>query len=287
MPKISKPKIVQDIQKEGQKIVDTVQGKPAPSKKTSAMPLNPITKEVMKKTAGMSGGKEGEKDMQKYLDASDENLGNVNTGGPNKPAADLGQSLADKVKGVTDGLGFGGSTSFDVSNSRLRAVDKELGKLRGPKDPFRSRQLSLVDALQAQAEGKGPSLASMQMRQGVEDSLRAQAAMAASQGGRNPLAAMRQANQQAAQARAELAGQTAQLRMKEQQGAREQLASALNQGRTSDINIVGQEGDMAKTEYQGGIDLEKLKYMDEDSRRKALAMVLGGGMGAAAKIFGG
>lgn len=107
-------------------------------------------------------------------------------------------------------------------------------------------QAALAAKLADQADGKGPSLASMQMQQGVAASLKAQQAAAASQRGRfNAALAMRGLGSQAADMQQQAAGQSAMLRMQEQMTARQQLAglsSSMRGQELGEANLSQQAG---------------------------------------------
>lgn len=111
-------------------------------------------------------------------------------------------------------------------------------------DLERSRQVSqqqaeLARALQMQAAGIGPSLAQMQLQQGMERSQAAAQSQLASARGLSPAQAQRMALQQQAGARANLAQQAGMLRLQEQAMKQQQLASLLGQQRGQDITSAG------------------------------------------------
>lgn len=112
-------------------------------------------------------------------------------------------------------------------NERMNAA--QIGR---SDQPFEQGQMGLVNALQQQAAGKGPSLATNQMQQNVEQSLQAAASQQASQRGRvNPALAARNMANQTASANQNAAMQSAQMRMQEQMNAQGQLGNALSQAR--------------------------------------------------------
>lgn len=109
-----------------------------------------------------------------------------------------------------------------------------------------ARQTALADMLQQQAEGKGPSLAQLQLQQATQANNSQAASAIASQRGINPALAARMIMQNQAAANQQAAAQSAQLRMQEQMGARTMLGSALSAQRGQDISQ-----QQANTQRQG------------------------------------
>lgn len=99
----------------------------------------------------------------------------------------------------------------------------------------RQQQAELARALQMQAAGIGPSLAQMQLQQGMERSQAAAQSQLASARGLSPAQAQRMALQQQAGARAGLAQQAGMLRLQEQAMKQQELANLLGQQRQQDI----------------------------------------------------
>jgi hypothetical protein len=88
-----------------------------------------------------------------------------------------------------------------------------------------AQRKALAAQLMDQMQGKGPSLATMQLQQGLDQSLAAQTAAAASLRGKaNTALAMRNIAQQAGGAQQQAAGAAAMLRYQEQMGAQQQMA---------------------------------------------------------------
>lgn len=107
----------------------------------------------------------------------------------------------------------------------------------GPQDQFRNQQMALANQLAAQAQGQGPSLAQAQLRQATDRNIAQQAALIGSQRGLNPNQAARQAAIQGAAANQQAAGQSAQLRLQEQQAAQQALAGIAGAGREQDLGL--------------------------------------------------
>jgi hypothetical protein len=109
-------------------------------------------------------------------------------------------------------------------------------------------QRRLAEALRAQAEGRAPSLAAMQYARALEASQAAAASQLASARGMSPAAAQRLLLTQQAAARTAAAGQSAQLRLQEQQMAQAGLANVLTQRRQQSLlggQVAGSLGQQA------------------------------------------
>src|SRR5690606_19156442 len=119
----------------------------------------------------------------------------------------------------------------------------------GPQDQMRARQLALVNQLQAQANGQGPSLAQGQLRQATNRNIQQQAGLALAQGGNQGLMQRQLANQ-AAMMNQDAAAQSAQLRAQEQLNARAQLAGALEAARGQDIGLASNNQQAALQQNQ-------------------------------------
>jgi hypothetical protein len=92
-------------------------------------------------------------------------------------------------------------------------------------------QQRLADALRAQAEGRAPSLAQMQFQRALEGSQAAIQSQLASARGLSPAQAQRIAARQQAALGANAAGQSAEMRLREQIAAQAALANLLAQSR--------------------------------------------------------
>ena len=120
---------------------------------------------------------------------------------------------------------------------------------------FRQAQMGLMNQLQTQAAGGGPSLAGEQLRMGNEQAIAAQqAAMASQRGGFNPALA-RQSQQQMAQIQGGEAAKAAQLRMQEQLNAQQALGQLAGQGRGQDIGLATTNAQLGQANQQLGADL--------------------------------
>ncbi len=130
----------------------------------------------------------------------------------------------------------------------------------GADSAFLGDQLSLVQALQAQANGTaGPSLAQLQLRTEQDRALRQQMALAASTGaGRNSAATQRQLLAQQAMSGQDLVRNAAMLRAQEQSAAQAQLASVLDQGRLRDVQRTQLELSAAQGNQSAQMELQRL-----------------------------
>jgi hypothetical protein len=112
----------------------------------------------------------------------------------------------------------------------------------------RGLQMDMASRLKDQMDGKGPSLAQQQLNMGLNQSLKAQMAAAASArgGGTNAALSMRNLGNSADDMRAGLAGQAGMLRLQEQLGAQGQYAALTNAMR-------GQDLAWTQMQHQGGM----------------------------------
>lgn len=110
---------------------------------------------------------------------------------------------------------------------------------------FRGQQSALAQALMAQANGQGPSLAQNHLRQATDRSLAQALALGASQRGAGAGSALRNiANQQSAIS-GQAAADSANLALTEQMGARNQLGQVLAGARGQDLALAGQNAQLA------------------------------------------
>jgi len=118
-------------------------------------------------------------------------------------------------------------------------------------EDFRNAQMGLMQQLQLQAAGQGPSVAQNQLQQGMEANIAAQqAALAGTRGGAMGQAGMaRNVAQQGAQIQAQTNQQAANLRLQEQLGAQQNLAGLSQQARQGDIQTGFGQADLAQ-QYQ-------------------------------------
>lgn len=101
---------------------------------------------------------------------------------------------------------------------------------------FREKQMQLANALQLQANGQGPSLAALQLKDAMNRNIAGLRGSLAGTGTPRALAA-RILAQQYGQASQQTAMQAAQARILEQQNAQQQLAALAASGREADIGL--------------------------------------------------
>lgn len=219
-------------------------------------------------------------------------------------------AVGSAVTGVADPLGIftggeGVQNTFQANSPAVASADWQAG-MADARGQMSAAQQSARDVnaaqsgligqmgtqagrLQDRAMGNGPSLADMQMRQGMQQNAASAASMAASMRGVNPALAARMAGQQASQANAQMAGQAMQGRLAEQQAAEAQLAgvrgqqagvmgqqsqSALGQmGAWGNAYGANAQGAASKygTDVQADIDIQKINAQtaEENAKRQA------------------
>lgn len=115
---------------------------------------------------------------------------------------------------------------------------------------FRNQQLQLGNALMAQANGQGPSVAGSQLQQSTDMNLQAALAQAASSRGGNLGAAQYQLGNARANIQQQAAQQLAQTRIQEQMAARSQLGQVLDSGRGADIGLATNQAQLGQQNNQ-------------------------------------
>lgn len=134
----------------------------------------------------------------------------------------------------------------------------------------------LINKLNDMQNGVGPSLAQMQLQQGVNRNIQNQAGIAASNPGMNPAMAARMMGQNVASLNQEGAGQAGQLRLNEQMDAISQLLAARQaQGQT-----YGMAGNMmqnrANMGMSGGMNYQSMaEQLAEQERAAKIALASG------------
>ncbi len=134
-----------------------------------------------------------------------------------------------------------------------------------------AQQAALASALRAQAEGRGPSLAQMQYNQALGQTQAAIQSQLASARGLSPAQAQRIAARQQAAMGAGAAGQSAMLRLQEQQAAQAALGNLLGQQRQQEL-LGGQlASGMYGTAAQGALSASSLQAKAAEEARRNLA----------------
>jgi hypothetical protein len=148
------------------------------------------------------------------------------------------------------------AASFDAA--QIAAIrEAEAARIAREDQAIRDRQLALASALEAQAAGVGPSVAEAQLRRSGEQAIAAQAAMAASARGGNPILAQRQAAQQTAAIQQDLAGRAAELRLQEQAQARQALGQVLGEARGQDIGVTTEQARLVQQAELSNVAAER------------------------------
>lgn len=111
-------------------------------------------------------------------------------------------------------------------------------------------QNALMGSLRGAAEGAGPSVAEIALRQATDENARAGAGLMASQRGLSPALGARMAGNMASRARQEGAGQGALLRAQEMLANRQLYAQALAQMRGQDLGMYGASGQLSGQQNQ-------------------------------------
>lgn len=145
-----------------------------------------------------------------------------------------------------DFLDRAGLAKYQKQQGQLasEALERDAVRLEEAKqEQFRQKQMALADALEAQARGEGPSLATEQLNQARDQNIQSAMAMGVSQRGVNPALAARQVASQSAAAMQAAARDAAAARIQEQLSAREQLAGVAQSGRGQDITLAGAQAD--------------------------------------------
>lgn len=170
------------------------------------------------------------------------------------------QALGVTVGGPETGTAFTG------------AERETFGALAGSRG-VGAEQAALAEALRAQAEGRGPSLAQMQYERALQGAQAAAQSQLASARGLSPAQAQRLLLTRQAGAQAAAASQSAQLRLQEQQAAQAALGNLLGQRRQQEL--LG--GQLAAGLYgtAGGLGLSRAQtqaQLDAAAMRSAMGM---------------
>lgn len=145
------------------------------------------------------------------------------------------QATTPNVQGQDWGSGMADA------RTQLGAADQNAQGIQGAQTGLIGQMGTQAGRLQDRAEGRGPSIADMQMKQGMQQNQANAASMAASMRGVNPALAARMAGQQANQANTQMAQQAMLGRLAEQQQAEGQLAGV----RAQQAGVMGQQAQAA------------------------------------------
>ncbi len=205
--------------------------------------------------------------------------------------------------GLLGGGGGGGTapvldkSAFDLSKATKKyggMTDAQIKQAKQRQDFTNAANQALIQQLQGQSQGQGPSLAQAQLKAMQDRGLAQTMAAAAAQRGGNPALAQRQLLMQQAQAGRANAQQGAILGLQERQGAQQLLAGQLTAGQ-------GQADQLATGSIQQGFgqqqqakqlmsQYEQQRFAADTARQNAIKSqqngILGGILGAAGTIGG-
>lgn len=198
------------------------------------------------------------------------------------------------VKSIVGGGGSSGMMGTGRAKVTKREIDeapfkKQIAAREGQQEEIRVRQTSQADRLQAQAEGKAPSLAEAQLKAATSRSLKQQ--LAAAQTGRGGSAASRERAlmRSSGEARRETAEAATTARLQEQQQAERALAEQLASQRAADIGIAQadraslQEVERLRTQQDMGIaGLNLSAHQSAAAARGGMFKTIGQGISGAA-----
>lgn len=179
------------------------------------------------------------------------------------PAEGAPNVQAQQVRGTTQQVQAKEAETFQMTPAQIAEMrEAQAAQIaRGDDTALRERQLALASSLEAQAAGQGPSLAEAQLKRGGEQAIAAQAAMAASARGGNPILAQRQAAQQTAATQQDLAGRAAELRIQEQTAARQALGGVLEGARGQDIGVATSQAQLGQQAELSNVDAQRQRAL--------------------------
>ena len=154
-------------------------------------------------------------------------------------------------------------TGAPETGTAFAGAEREtFGALAGSRN-VGAEQAALAEALRAQAEGRGPSLAQMQYERALQGAQAAAQSQLASARGLSPAQAQRLMLTRQAGAQAAAASQSAQLRLQEQQAAQAALGNLLGQRRQQELlggqlaaGLYGTAGSLGMQRALGQAELE-------------------------------
>lgn len=132
------------------------------------------------------------------------------------------------------------------------------------------QQQQLANALRAQVEGKTPSLAEMQFQRALQQSQAAIQSQLASARGLSPAQAQRLAARQQAALGAAGAGQSAEIRLREQQAAQAALANLLAQSRQGALGGYSTAAELSARERRLRAEIASGIRTRDEARRTAM-----------------
>lgn len=198
-----------------------------------------------------------------------------------KTGADFSQALGTVFYGDGSSPGLIGGTYgvnkdawWEIAGDPYRTGAAGVGA-RGPsfngvpQDQTRMQQQNLIQMLQNQAMGRGPSLAQGQLQQATDRNMAQAFAMGASGRGPGAAAGAYNANNMAAMANQQAAADSAQLRMQEQLQTQGLLSSLLGQTRGMDQNLISAQLQDQKMRDDLVMQFMKMGYDADQANREA------------------
>lgn len=134
-----------------------------------------------------------------------------------------------------------GNLQSGVNGTAQAGVQQAAGPNGAMQGQSRDMQMALMQRLQDQAQGKGPSLAQMQLQKGTDANMSAAMALGQSQRGAGQAGMMKGIASQQANIGQGMANDAAMLRLQEQMQANQMLGSGLQGMRGQDLSYAGME----------------------------------------------
>lgn len=150
---------------------------------------------------------------------------------------------------------------------------------QGNTSDVRGRQMNYLDQLQAQYEGRGPSLAGQQLQQGADAAIASQNSLMASAAGRgvNQGAAFRQASNNTAAIQGQTSRDAALARTQEQLNAGQLLGANLANTRSTDEQMSQFNAVQGNNVMLANLDAQlRAMGMNDSARLQAMQMAMGG-----------
>lgn len=185
--------------------------------------------------------------------------------------------LWDKINGARhpDDVRFDQSSGQMDMNGLAGAAPGSQFVGQEQNDQTRGMQMALIQQLQDQAAGKGPSLAQMQLQKGSEQNMSNAMALGASQRGAGAAGMLKGIQGQQAGIAQGMAGDAAMLRLNEQMGARSQLGQQLGAVRGADAGFAGMnmQNQQFNTGQQNQMAMNRNQFMDANAARQQQAAI--------------
>lgn len=180
-----------------------------------------------------------------------------------------------KAAGVTDALG----NMMEAPQAAKPKISTARGdEERGLGLQARGEQGQLGEFWRNQMEGKGPSVAELQLRRGTQQAQAAAASQAASGRGSNTALANRVAAQTAGSVGQQANAQAAELRAGEQLAAAQQYQELLQQKRMQDLQARGLSVEEAKAQLMAEAGISEANLQAETAQRGSAMGMLGSGI---------